>query len=93
MMRGVWITLNWQHLQKLNKKHVETDSKMQLTDAIDEARRDGEEAYGFRFKGWHYDCGSTAGFLQAVVALALAREDLRDDLRKFIQEIVVADMA
>ncbi len=78
-------------LQKLNKKQVGAGGEIQLTDAIDDARNDGEEVYGYRFKGHRYDCGSKAGFLQATVAFALAREDLRDDLREFIHEVVAAD--
>jgi UTP--glucose-1-phosphate uridylyltransferase len=80
-------------LQKLNKKQIGAGGEIQLTDAIDEAREDGEEVYGFRFKGHRYDCGSKAGFLQATVAFALARDDLKDDLLKFIHEIVAADNA
>ncbi len=80
-------------LQKLNKKQVGAGGEIQLTDAIDDARADGEEVYGFRFKGHRYDCGSKAGFLQATVAFALAREDLRDDLRAFLHEVVAADKA
>ncbi|MGE4324475.1 MAG: UTP--glucose-1-phosphate uridylyltransferase, partial [Pseudodonghicola sp.] len=40
-----------------------------------------------------YDCGSKAGFLQATVAFALARDDLRDELRQFLNEIVHLDKA
>ncbi len=80
-------------LQKLNKKTVGAGGEIQLTDAIDDARNDGEEVYGLRFKGTRYDCGSKAGFLQATVAFALARSELRDDLFKFIQDMVAADKA
>ncbi|PVA10033.1 UTP--glucose-1-phosphate uridylyltransferase [Pelagivirga sediminicola] len=78
-------------LQKLNKKQIGAGGEIQLTDAIDDARNDGEEVYGFRFKGHRYDCGSKAGFLRATVAFALARDDLRDDLRSFLYEVVKAD--
>ncbi|HEY9040513.1 MAG TPA: UTP--glucose-1-phosphate uridylyltransferase [Roseovarius sp.] len=80
-------------LQKLNRKHVGAGGEIQLTDAIDDARNDGEEVYGYRFKGRRYDCGSKAGFLRATVAFALARDDLRDDLRDFIYEYVAAEKA
>lgn len=80
-------------LNMLNKKQIGAGGEIQLTDAIDEARNEGEEVYGFRFKGHRYDCGSKAGFLQATVAFALARNDLRDELRDFIHEIVAADKA
>ena len=31
-----------------------------------------------------YDCGSKAGYLQATVAFALARADLKDEFHDFI---------
>ncbi|WP_324752623.1 UTP--glucose-1-phosphate uridylyltransferase GalU [Roseovarius sp. Pro17] len=80
-------------LEMLNKKQVGAGGEIQLTDAIDGARSTGEEVYGFRFKGHRYDCGSKAGFLQATVAFALARDDLRDDLRDFLYAVVEADKA
>ena len=58
-------------LQKLNKKRTGAGGEIQLTDAIADAREDGEEVYGYRFKGQRFDCGSKAGFLQATVAFAL----------------------
>jgi UTP--glucose-1-phosphate uridylyltransferase len=77
-------------LQMLNKKTVGAGGEIQLTDAIADARNEGEEVYGYRFKGHRYDCGSKAGFLQATVAFALARDDLRDDLQSFLYDIVSA---
>jgi UTP--glucose-1-phosphate uridylyltransferase len=80
-------------LQKLNRKQAGAGGEIQLTDAIDAAREDGEEVYGFRFRGQRFDCGSKAGFLQATVAFALARDDLRDDLWNYISDTVHADKA
>lgn len=75
-------------LQKLNKKKTGTGGEIQLTDAIDEARNDGEEVYGFRFDGQRFDCGSKSGFLQATVAFALERDDLRQDLMSYLSELL-----
>lgn len=80
-------------LRMLNKKQIGAGGEIQLTDAIDEARNEGEEVFGFRFKGRRYDCGSKAGYLKATVAFALEREDLQDSLREFLHEIVEADKA
>ena len=81
-------------LQKLNQKKTGAGGEIQLTDAISDAREeDGEEVYGFRFKGQRFDCGSKAGFLQATVAFALERDDLRDDLWAFINDLVHAEKA
>lgn len=80
-------------LQKLNRKQAGAGGEIQLTDAIDAAREDGEEVYGFRFQGQRFDCGSKAGFLQATVAFALARDDLRDDLWNYISDVVHSEKA
>jgi UTP--glucose-1-phosphate uridylyltransferase len=80
-------------LQKLNKKKTGTGGEIQLTDAIDDARNDGDEVFGFRFRGQRFDCGSKAGFLQATVSFALARDDLRDDLMNFLNDVVYSDRA
>ena len=73
-------------LQKLNAKKTGAGGEIQLTDAIADAIADGEEVYGYRFKGERFDCGSKAGFLQATVAFALARDDLRDDLWAYLND-------
>jgi UTP--glucose-1-phosphate uridylyltransferase len=58
--------------------------EIQLTDAIAQEITAGRDVFGYSFKGERYDCGSKAGFLQATVAFALARDDLRDDLAGFL---------
>lgn len=75
-------------LQKLNKKKTGAGGEIQLTDAIADAREEGEEVYGYRFDGRRFDCGSKSGFLQATVAFALDRPDLREDLWQFLTETV-----
>jgi len=80
-------------LQKLNKKKTGAGGEIQLTVAIADARESGEEVYGFRFKGQRFDCGSKAGFLQATVAFALDRDDLRDDLWAYLNDIMHAKKA
>lgn len=80
-------------LQQLNKKKTGAGGEIQLTDAIADARAEGEEVYGFRFKGRRFDCGSKAGFLQATVAFALERADLRDDLWGYLNDVVHAPKA
>ena len=80
-------------LKMLNKKKPGAGGEIQLTDAISDAREAGEEVYGYRFEGHRFDCGSKSGFLQATVSFALAREDLRDDLRAYLNDIVYAEKA
>jgi UTP--glucose-1-phosphate uridylyltransferase len=40
--------------------------------------------HGLRFEGTRFDCGSKAGFLEANIAFALARDDLRAEVQDII---------
>ncbi len=71
-------------MQRLNKLKRGSGDEIQLTDAIAMEAREGGKVYGYRFDGQRYDCGSKAGFLQATIAFALARDDLRDELMDFM---------
>ena len=62
--------------------------EIQLTDAIADEIRMGHDVHGYQFDGVRYDCGTKAGFLQATVAFALARPDLRDEFGAFLETIV-----
>lgn len=61
--------------------------EIQLTDAIAKEIAEGRDVFGYRFDGQRFDCGSKAGFLQATVAFALARDDLRDEFSDYLSEI------
>lgn len=62
--------------------------EIQLTDAIAMEIDNGHDVFGFRFDGQRYDCGSKSGFLQATIAFALSRPELRDELMDFMIETV-----
>ncbi|WP_158964992.1 UTP--glucose-1-phosphate uridylyltransferase GalU [Chachezhania sediminis] len=80
-------------LKTLNHMKAGAGGEIQLTDAIANEIDSEAGVYGMRFRGQRFDCGSKAGFLQATVAFAMAREDLRDDLESFLREIVQVDKA
>ncbi len=80
-------------LTNLNKMKSGAGGEIQLTDAIAQDIGTENTVYGYRFRGQRFDCGSKAGFLQATVAFALARDDLRDDLLRYLQEMVQLDKA
>jgi len=64
-----------------------TGDEIQLTDSI--ARQVGlEPVNGFKFDGQRFDCGSKVGFLEANIAYALKREDLREPIQQFIQKMI-----
>ena len=80
-------------LENLDAKTTGAGGEIQLTDAIAKEINGDEGVYGYRFNGQRYDCGSKAGFLQATVAFGLEREELRDDLRRYLFEVVSAEKA
>ncbi len=61
--------------------------EVQLTDAICAQIGSGTPVTGFRFDGNRFDCGSKAGYLQATVAFGLARAELHDEFRTFLDSI------
>ncbi len=85
--------LNPSVLGNLNRMKSGAGGEIQLTDAIAEDIDAGRDVFGYRFRGQRFDCGSKAGFLQATVAFALARDDLREDLSRYLSEIIQVDKA
>lgn len=78
-------------MQNLNQIEKGAGGEVQLTDAIARELTEGRDVYGYRFQGQRFDCGSKAGYLQAMVSFALAREDLRDEFSAYLKEIVGTD--
>ena len=80
--------LNPSVLQNLNRIKSGAGGEIQLTDAIAADILAKRKVFGYRFEGQRFDCGSKAGFLQATVAFALARPDLRDELGAYLRAVV-----
>ena len=85
--------LNSSVMANLSAMKVGAGGEIQLTDAIADDIRHGVATYGCRFSGQRYDCGSKAGFLQATVAFALARDDLRDEFGDFLASTMAVSKA
>jgi len=69
---------------ELDRQDKGAGGEIQLTDAM--ARTIGKQPFhGVRFEGRRFDCGSKAGFLEANIAYALDRDDLRDTARDIIR--------
>jgi UTP--glucose-1-phosphate uridylyltransferase len=61
--------------------------EIQLTDAM--AQMIGTQAFhAVTFDGKRYDCGSKVGFVEATLALALAREDMGADIRAMAKRLL-----
>ncbi|WP_122049478.1 UTP--glucose-1-phosphate uridylyltransferase GalU [Asaia bogorensis] len=70
------------HLSKLERG---AGGEVQLTDAM--AKMIGNAPFhGLRYEGIRYDCGDKAGYLEAQIAFALERPDLREAMRGFIKK-------
>ena len=61
--------------------------EIQLTDALAVLAQQGR-LIGVRFQGERYDAGDRLGYLQANVAYALKRPDLRDGLLAYLRKVV-----
>ena len=62
--------------------------ELQLTDGI-KALLQHEKVYGFSYEGKRHDAGDKQGFLRATVELALKREDLGPDFRKWLKNLTL----
>ena len=67
-------------MRTLEGQEAGAGGEIQLTDAM--ARMIGTQPFhAVTFAGKRYDCGSKVGFIEATLAIALEREDLRDEVR------------
>ncbi|MBB6450400.1 UTP--glucose-1-phosphate uridylyltransferase [Geomicrobium halophilum] len=62
-------------------------NEIQLTDAI-KVLADQQEITAYRFGGERYDVGDKVGFIQATIDFALEREDLSEDIKAYIREVL-----
>ena len=61
--------------------------EIQLTDAM--ARMIGQQPFhAVTFAGKRYDCGSKTGFVEATLAIALERDDMKDEVRAMARRLL-----
>ena len=61
--------------------------EIQLTDAILRLLNQ-REIFAYDFEGDRFDLGNRAGFVKATISFALNRVDLKDEIKKYLKEIV-----
>ncbi len=71
---------------KLEQTQRGTGGEIQLTDAI-QALMDEQSVYTYEFEGIRYDAGTTMGWLQATVDMALNRPDLGTEFRAHLRTL------
>ena len=62
--------------------------EIQLTDAMAQLLADGTPVHGIVYRGHRYDTGMPLGYLQAVVQLAVKRDDLGEEFRRWLVDFV-----
>lgn len=62
------------------------NNEIQLTDAMKQLQQK-EKLYGFKFSGVRYDIGNKLDFLKTNLIYGLKRNDMREQLQSFIQEL------
>ena len=71
----------------LGNKKVGAGNEIQLTDAM-ATLLDDQPIFGYRFQGQRFDCGDKAGFQMANLSMALANDELREQMLSFIKKII-----
>lgn len=74
-------------LDLLAKTPPGSGGEIQLTDAIVEQNK-YRQVIGYEFEGLRYDVGDKFGYIKANLEFALSRVELRDELRKYLLELV-----
>ena len=80
-------------LETLNNQNIGAGGEIQLTDAIAAEMASNRSVHGLKFEGQRFDCGSKAGFLQATVSFALAREELQDEFAAYLHGLMPLNRA
>jgi UTP--glucose-1-phosphate uridylyltransferase len=72
--------------EKLEQTPRGAGGEIQLTDAIEALMAD-QDVFAYAFEGKRYDAGTTMGWLQASVELALERQDIGAEFRRYLASL------
>lgn len=70
----------------LEEQEIGAGGEIQLTDAIQKLN-EIQRVFAYDFEGKRYDVGEKLGFIRTTLEFALKHEELRDDVRKLIDEL------
>jgi UTP--glucose-1-phosphate uridylyltransferase len=74
-------------MRTLESQGTGAGGEIQLTDAM--ARMIGQQPFhAVTFAGKRYDCGSKTGFIEATLAIALERDDMKDEVRAIAKRLL-----
>ena len=87
MLPGRYI-LQPEVMRLLAEQEAGAGGEIQLTDAM--ARMIGRQPFhAFTFEGERFDCGTQAGFVNATIAMALARPEIAPAVHRFISTLAL----
>ncbi|MFP7297224.1 UTP--glucose-1-phosphate uridylyltransferase GalU [Neobacillus niacini] len=69
----------------LDKQEIGAGGEIQLTDAIQKLNQI-QRVFAYEFEGKRYDVGDKLGFIETTIEFALQKEELRDDLLRFMAQ-------
>lgn len=69
----------------LDKQDIGAGGEIQLTDSIHKLNQI-QRVFAYEFEGQRFDVGEKLGFIETTIDFALQREDLRDELLKFMAQ-------
>lgn len=78
--------LNYDIFRYLEAGKKSVGGEIQLTDSMMSMLNDGADFYGLAFEGKRFDCGNRLGFLEANIAYALERDDMRDRVKTMLKK-------
>jgi UTP--glucose-1-phosphate uridylyltransferase len=61
--------------------------EIQLTDAIN-IMNQSQAVFAYQFNGQRYDIGNKVGFIRATIDYAMERQDLRDEVFRYLKEVI-----
>jgi UTP--glucose-1-phosphate uridylyltransferase len=67
----------------LEKQEIGAGGEIQLTDAIQRLNHI-QRVFAYEFEGERYDVGEKLGFIETTIEFALQKEELREELIKFM---------
>ncbi|WP_019722217.1 UTP--glucose-1-phosphate uridylyltransferase GalU [Heyndrickxia coagulans] len=70
----------------LSLQKTGSGGEIQLTDAIEQLN-ETQKVYAYAYEGKRYDVGEKFGFIKSTIEMALSREDLRDDLLRYLEDL------
>lgn len=76
----------------LGEQQVGVGGEIQLTDAISRLS-EVERIIAYDFEGKRHDVGEKMGFIQTTIHYALQHEELKDDLLRYMKELVNSEVA